>query len=82
MKYTIDVTAEDIENGRPHSTSCPVALAITRATGTPAVVTGSPFSFPVYRACGNLLPSEVQLWIKKYDLHYDVLPFSFDLEIP
>lgn len=92
MKVTIEVTAEDIANGRQRSPgNCPVALA-----GKRVLPDGSYFAVcPEYvhyvspedrvefvNVCRVEFPSWVGQTIKGYDDTGKMEPFSFDLDIP
>jgi hypothetical protein len=79
----VDVTQEDIEQGRSGSaSSCPVALAVTRATGRKCGVTQDYLYF--YGSKGQLLgglalPPYVTRAIVQFDSTESMKPFSFKL---
>lgn len=75
----VEVTEADIQRGYQYcATGCPVARAIRRVTGMPAIV-------DVRNArVGGLevdLPTEATIFITAFDKHGPeaVVPFSFDL---
>lgn len=77
----IDVTDLDILKGLCyHRTLCPVALAVKRVVGTKNVAVGHAFikinDKPVD------LPSNVRVFIAKFDQQEEVDPFSFNLDLP
>ncbi len=76
----INVTQEDIDQGQPHkSRTCPVALAIQRATNIENIEVG-------HIGCAILIkryitfPDGVQNFIQKFDNKLPVDPFSFELD--
>ncbi len=80
----IEVTKEDIaqgainrENGFPRSLSCPVAVAIQRATGNDAVGVG--WSQCFVGKVNYAIPEEVSDKIVAFDDDKQVEPFSFEL---
>lgn len=80
---TIQVTAEDISNGKPHRTSwCPVALAFRRATGgisSVSVNLKSARQFDSHHK-GWDLPPEATNFIKRFDAGLPVEPFEFEVK--
>lgn len=86
MKYLIEVTQEDIEAGNAQDPySCPIALACERITGNKAGV--DPEDITLYhednwstRTHGVPHPLAVQ-FMRDFDNHYPVSPFSFELEV-
>lgn len=83
MKYTIEVTSEDIANGiRMRACLCPVAIAIQRITKRYAGVCQSYVDFPDEN--GRLVtlnaPTSVNDFIKKFDSSKEVEPFIFQLD--
>ena len=82
MKLTVNVTQEDIDNGRRRTCSgCPVALAISRAWGKRITVGPNDFgasheSIP--------LPREAMHFVELFDRGHakTLLPFSFVVEVP
>lgn len=85
MIYAIDVTKEDIDNGqRGQCNTCPIALAIKRATGAACFV--DKFSVSIWRdgePCAIravYTPLEVSTFVKSFDKGYAVRPFSFSAE--
>jgi hypothetical protein len=80
MTYVINVTQEDIDEGKPVvCNECPVALAIARALpgceihvlGTIVIVNGMYYQ----------LPDECLDFVTRFDDGKSVSPFSFTLEI-
>ena len=85
MKYQIEVTQDDINNGKPHTcSSCPVALAISRTTNYKAEVglyiitlfNSKGFSYRSIK-----IPADIRQFIKAFDSYMPVSPFSFELDI-
>lgn len=85
MKIQIHVTRKDIKLGkRGHCGICPVAIAISRASGREAWVSGNCLLF---RQVGGLseailLPGTVSQFVTKFDTGKQVDPFFFIIEIP
>lgn len=78
----IDVTKEDIAAGdHDKCTTCPVALAMRRATGDLWEVDYIEARRRRDRVAISL-PPPVTDWIERYDGYEEVLPFQFQLEIP
>lgn len=80
MKYIIDVTKEDIEAGKPReATSCPIALAATRAVGHQMYMGSSLLH------SGDMqwffVSPEVSGWIHDFDAGRDVEPISFEVDL-
>lgn len=74
---TINVTAEDIENGVPRSCLfCPVAQAVAKQTGL-RVSVGAMWFF--VEAVPHPTPEDVSNFVMKYDAGDKVEPFSFTL---
>lgn len=80
MTYLIDVTREDIEDGeRDSCTSCPVAIAIQRATGKVASVDYGRLELP---GCATIrLPDFVEKFTLDFDSGAPVEPFSFLIDL-
>jgi hypothetical protein len=78
----IEITKEDIAAGdTDNCTTCPVALAMRRATGE----LWSVDYLEVNRrrdGAAVVLPELVTDWIERFDIHEEVLPLQFELEIP
>ena len=75
----IDVTELDIENGKCGvAFSCPVALAVRRATGITRVYVGSRHLEIGDRRMA--IPIPVRRFITCFDAEIPVGPFSFELE--
>lgn len=81
----IDVTEEDIREGTPHDPRrCPVARAVERAGGFECLVDG------MYLYLGGdmpplVLPESAQEFQHTFDGpggRWQVLPFSFEVELP
>jgi hypothetical protein len=79
---TIDVTQEDIEQGRPQSTlCCPVALAMRRITGKRWTVgTTSMSCLDVDTNKKRFLPVGVGRRISLFDRGGVMEPFSFEVD--
>lgn len=89
MRYTIEVTEDDIVNGDPHDPcSCPIARAISRATGKnwyQVDVRGSGLKLSnregkMQRVTGPL-PRIARDFIERFDRGSDVQPITFTLGI-
>ena len=81
----IEVTAEDIRNGRKHDCQyCPVARAIARATGKETLVglrTCQIRSSSYTPWCWLILPFAVLEFIESFDAGALVQPFDFELDL-
>ena len=81
MIYRIDVTQEDINCGlRGGSYSCPIALAVKRATKRDKVAVGLRdicVSYGIYTP----LPLEAQRFVRDFDRHAIVKPFTFVINL-
>ena len=79
----ITVTQEDIDQGlRQTPTGCAIARAIKRQTGFSAVV----YPYDIYVTGKDIsyhqeTSGEIQDFIVKWDVHYPVKPFSFELNV-
>lgn len=90
MVVTIDVTAEDIAEGKQIiCTACPVARAINRrlAPGWEAAVGSGeyvldPETWSDHCSVEGLLPPAASEFILAFDLGRPVAPFSFQLDLP
>lgn len=87
MKLRINVTAQDIKYGRPeHGEACPIARAVRRTkVGKQAVFSvGASYIYTEARPeMGRVvLPSEATDFIRAFDRHLPVEPFTFMLEVP
>lgn len=81
MKYTVNVTQEDIDKGKKGSCSqCPVALAGIRSVGKSFYVGPTMFAFRFNWIAE--LPKCVVDFIERFDSGQPVQPFTFDIEIP
>ena len=77
----IDVTAEDISQGKKSSPcNCPVALALGRATERGVSVGSRGFCF-FDEILDRDLPDEVVKFIFAYDRNKPVEPFSFEVSL-
>lgn len=76
----ISITKEEIKEGKPRNgVSCPVALAITKATGIKRISVAGPWAVLNDRVQVNL-PHNVYLRILRFDNPKGKMtPFSFDL---
>jgi hypothetical protein len=81
----ITVTEQDIKRGsRGNAWSCPLALAISRASGCETAVTER----RVLLRCedrtfrGSKLPDDANVWRFSFDHREEVGPISFDLPDP
>jgi hypothetical protein len=81
---TVEVTAEDIEQGMPGVTdACALALAIRRVTGEPFLVGAHGFGISEDEDDDDIaLPVHVVEFRREYDRGNEVTPFSFTLELP
>lgn len=77
----VEITDEFILNGIPKDCSnCPVALALSRATGFLCVVNGSAWRFKNYdEDIYYVLPSDVSRWIGNFDAHSLSWPITFQI---
>lgn len=83
MRALIEVTQQDIDAGaKRHCTSCPVALAISRAMGGGMVVVRyRTWSAPGLCASGGLPPSVTE-FIRSFDAGRAVDPIKFRITLP
>lgn len=84
MKYTIEVTQEDIDEGISFlCDACPVALAMRRAMGKEIFI--SPDAWGLTRNSNDPtdqpLPSEAKHFILDFDSGAPVKPFTFTIEL-
>jgi len=79
----IRVTAKDIRTGkREQSDTCPVALAVARATGmTPQVYADHVLVWVKDGFYNVTLPGKVQRFIDSFDNQFQVEPFAFTLDL-
>jgi hypothetical protein len=88
----VSITTEDIKKGIPTNFfSCPVALAVSRATKKSiGVAWGSkdeidPLFYPMFCKSGKwtfvYLPVEVLNWINDFDRKMPVEPIDFEVEL-
>lgn len=74
----VSVTAEDISIGvRYRSCLCPVALAMTRASGKQVIVWLHQWSYEGVYPSFSDLPREVVGWIMRFDKGEKVEPMEF-----
>lgn len=83
----IEVTNDDIQRGEPcEPLRCPVALAVTRATGA----CGDDLVIVDYdsmytRVCGIIwkasLPMDIKEFIRAFDAGESVVPSEFNIEV-
>lgn len=79
----ISVTDVDIRNGiQRHCRQCPLATAITRATGRECEVHTDHVIFRDDRVRTIPLPVDAQVFRHDFDAGESVEAFEFDLEIP
>lgn len=83
---TINVTAEDIEQGEPcEGDACPIRLAANRVL-KPGVTCSVAFSYMTLTSEGYAsridLPKPAKEFIEAYDDDGIGIPFSFSLDIP
>lgn len=84
MTITIDVTAEDIEQGDSKCASCPVARALQRATGDDWTAHHDGLARrmpPDGRRESFLAPPELLRFIQKFDRGRNVQPTSFTFDL-
>jgi hypothetical protein len=80
----VDVLQHHINAGVRHDCRlCPIAMALSRATGDAWIVGGHDFVWkarlysPMVR-----LPAEVVAFIRRFDAGEECRPFSFTVEVP
>lgn len=76
----IDVTEEDIRNGKFSNFHCPIALAGTRALGRLCAV-GLTTLWVYKTGQSGYLPIEARDFVDAFDGHRNVQPFSFELTL-
>jgi hypothetical protein len=83
MKLKIDVTHEDIQNGRRNDCfACPVALAFKRAGfDHPYVWYTSVWEYEGSKNRKAILPDSAREFIDAYDTGLILDPFSFEVEV-
>jgi hypothetical protein len=78
----VSVTAADITAGtRGRARSCPVCLAMNRATGKKGVA-GRLLLWPDDRAGHVATPPAVAAWMEDFDEGRPVRPFTFEIATP
>lgn len=89
MKYSIDVTEEDIHQGEVSSLSaCPIALAVQRTFNVDSRRVRVGFTSIELSRPPRLdfvsLPHEAQEFVQNFDLigRHSVKPLSFEIEVP
>lgn len=82
-KVTIDVTAEDIENGRRYDgCKCPIALAATRAGLADPNVSKTDVFFGPQRGRDCIsLPPRARKFVVDYDNDGLAEPFTFEISV-
>ena len=78
MKHKIEVTQQDIFDGRPNNGfACPIAFAVRRAVGGRALVNDKEVT-----AAGEYakMPQAASNFVIEFDCGLMVSPFSFELE--
>lgn len=90
-KTKFEITAEDIKKGIPTNFfSCPIALAMSRATRKSMGVAwgakeGDPLRYLMYFKDGGWkfgnFPTTVLAWINDFDRKLPVQPIRFEMEI-
>ena len=84
----VSVTQEDIAAGEPcEALSCPVAIAIRRATGLRTYVDEDTIALGERYRGGPFVvslppPPEVTRFVDRFDHRRPVSPFTFTLELP
>jgi hypothetical protein len=77
-QYAIEVTQQDIDKGRPNTSSaCPVGLAVARATGQSVMVNENQ---AVMGGEIAYMPRPATVFVLDFDCGMYVQPFSFTLE--
>lgn len=82
MKYIVNVTQADIDAGKElDCEACPIALAVSRATGRKMVVARGEVA-----QCGGSwevkLPRIAVNFVDRFDAGERVVPFSFVIDLP
>lgn len=90
MKYTIDITQEDIDHGKQYNCSeCPIARAAQRTLNQDKRLSVGLASFTIWDSPGGVeavqfasLPLKAVRFIRKFDHDKtSVLPISFEVEL-
>lgn len=84
MKLRVEVTAEDIANGkREDSESCPIALALLRCDGVFGAEVNEDITTvtPDDDRLSGSPPKEASDFIDNFDAGNDVEPFAFEIEV-
>jgi hypothetical protein len=84
VKYEIEVTKKDIENGkRQIASKCPVALAVKRDAKSNSVIVGLGIVMFRKNTKWTSLPLDAKVcsFIKKFDSGHKVKPFKFTLTV-
>jgi hypothetical protein len=82
MKVIVNVDQWCIDNGFPICAGeCPVALALARATGHDAQVTGSEAFVYNPKMVAYKLPRIAEDFVIRFDSGQQVEPFTFELEV-
>ncbi len=81
MKLTINVTQEDIKNGKRRSaTKCPVSLALTRQLSLETSIYFEGYFLPTITESIKFNNKQLADWIYNYDNDISVQPISFEIE--
>lgn len=83
MLKTINVTQEDINNGKPGEPSyCPIALAAQRVIPERVRVRTRIMNIGKYGETVVSLPIVAVEFVEDFDAHCKVQPFSFEITVP
>jgi hypothetical protein len=93
VQLTVHVTEQDIAKGVKHQCDrCPVARAVTRATGKPCLASGFQLDFyesadafeddTVFASFEVPTPAPVKMFMQAFDRGEDVAPFAFEITMP
>ena len=83
MKFTIDVTQEDINDGKQKSYwKCPIALALKRKTGKDYFVSYMVSLSNDIESKLVPIPPLAADFIRAFDAGRPVHPFTFEIELP
>lgn len=82
MKFKVEVTQEDIKQGKQKNIySCPLAKAIERTIGEEVQVVTDFFEMPLRKQRRIKLPNEAADFRGDFDKGFFVKPFTFEIDI-
>lgn len=82
MKYIIEVTQKDIDNGKSESEYCPIARAVRRTLKIRDVAVSISFGLELRgKRVMNIRGTKLEKFIRNFDYKLPVKPFIFNFSI-